>query len=277
MTTDPEVAVFVAVDADGWAGMAAGRWLDHELAVVALWGMWVDPRSRRHGLGRRLADAVHDWARDQGAAWLRVGVIDGLRLQDFYGLLGFEASRNTKPLPRDESQLQPCFLARPVALAGAVQQQPAHRLGAQGGVGGLPSPWHDHDRALHQDVPLAGEGFGVAHAGPGGPGYLEEARGSRPDSRPHAWCSGWLGFGYSSSTLMNEQPSKSGRRNHSSNTSKMAAAAVGPDPGAAARISRPAASPSSTAPRVARGTPARGPVWRRSDGTWSVAPLRSAR
>jgi GNAT superfamily N-acetyltransferase len=113
LTTDPEVAVFAAVDADGWAGMSAGRWFDHELAVVALWGMWVDPRSRRAGLGRRLVDAVHDWARDQGAAWLRVGVIDGLRLQDFYERLGFELTGETKPLPRDESQLA-VFLARPV-------------------------------------------------------------------------------------------------------------------------------------------------------------------
>ena len=113
LATDPEVAVFVAVDAGDWVGMAGGRWLDRERGIVQLWGMWVDPRSRGHELGRRLADAVRGWARLAGARRLRLGVIDGLCLQDFYERLGFELTGETMRLPRDESQLA-VFLGRPV-------------------------------------------------------------------------------------------------------------------------------------------------------------------
>ena len=95
--------------------MAAGRWFDHELGIVpAVGDVGRSALAGDHGLGRRLVDAVHDWARGQGAR-VAAGRRDrgGLRLQDFYERLGFELTGETKPLPRDESQLA-VFLARPV-------------------------------------------------------------------------------------------------------------------------------------------------------------------
>ena len=113
LASDADVAVFVAVEADDWVGMAGGRWFDRERGIVQLWGMWVVPALRRGGLGTRLVSEVEAWARSAGAHRLRVGVIDGLRLQAFYERLGFELTGERWPLPRDESQLA-LFLARPV-------------------------------------------------------------------------------------------------------------------------------------------------------------------
>jgi len=50
----------VAIDEEDWIGMAVGsRTGDDERAH--LYAMWVDPRSRRAGIGRRLVEAVLAW------------------------------------------------------------------------------------------------------------------------------------------------------------------------------------------------------------------------
>jgi hypothetical protein len=84
-----------------------------------------------------------------------------------------------------------------------------------------------------------------------------------------------FGSAISSSTLMNEQPSKSSRWNHSSKTSKIASRRS-PDRRLAARL-RAEASPGSSAARGARGTRARARPWSRSAGTGSSSRPRTGR
>jgi GNAT superfamily N-acetyltransferase len=69
-------ALFAAED-EGWAGIALGvRW-EEEPEVVHLYAMWVDPSSRRRGVGRALVEAVGEWARDLGIGRIVLRVTEG--------------------------------------------------------------------------------------------------------------------------------------------------------------------------------------------------------
>jgi GNAT superfamily N-acetyltransferase len=108
------VVVCVAIDDGRWVGMAAGRWFARERGIAQLWGMWVAPACRRQGIGERLVSAVRAWAAGHGARFLRLGLIEELpELATFYERLGFAATGETIPLPREPS-LTAIFLARPV-------------------------------------------------------------------------------------------------------------------------------------------------------------------
>jgi GNAT superfamily N-acetyltransferase len=59
-------ALFTAADEDDWLGVVGGFGrLDR--AEVQLISLWVDPRARGRGAGRKLIRAVAEWARDRGA------------------------------------------------------------------------------------------------------------------------------------------------------------------------------------------------------------------
>jgi GNAT superfamily N-acetyltransferase len=109
-------AVFIAAGGEAWVGMAAGGWFDREHAVAQLWGMWVDPARRGTGLGARLVSAVERWAAQSGARTLRLGVIDGLAVEEFYVRLGFTRTGETRSLSRDYTKTA-VFLTRPVSSA----------------------------------------------------------------------------------------------------------------------------------------------------------------
>jgi GNAT superfamily N-acetyltransferase len=107
-----KAGVYVAIDADSWIGMAAGRWFDHERGVVQLWGMWVEPGRRGERIGERLVGSVRGWATTHGARFMRLGVIDGSPAIPFYERLGFVLTGETKPLMRDPTVLA-VYMARP--------------------------------------------------------------------------------------------------------------------------------------------------------------------
>src|SRR5437867_3095831 len=68
--------LFAAED-EGWVGIALGvRW-EEEPEVVHLYAMWVDPSSRRRGVGRALVEAVAAWARDLGIGRIVLRVTEG--------------------------------------------------------------------------------------------------------------------------------------------------------------------------------------------------------
>jgi GNAT superfamily N-acetyltransferase len=93
--------VFVAVDADHVRGMAGGFVVDGDPASAMLWGMWVDPSRRGHGLAAQLVDAVIGWARDAGAQRLRLAVTDcdqALPAAALYRRLGFIDTGEREPL-----------------------------------------------------------------------------------------------------------------------------------------------------------------------------------
>jgi GNAT superfamily N-acetyltransferase len=98
--------VFVGVDGVDCVGMAGGFFDGEQTEVATLWGMWVDPRARRRGLGRDLVAAVSDWARERGAARVDLCVSGDPRSQpaaNLYGALGFAPTGERGCLASDPS------------------------------------------------------------------------------------------------------------------------------------------------------------------------------
>lgn len=101
----------VAVDGDEWIGMAVGsRTGDDECAH--LYAMWVEPRARRTGVGRRLVDAVLAWAGAEGATEIELGVTaSNPGAVRFYERLGF-ADTGERHALRDGSPLEVVVMRR---------------------------------------------------------------------------------------------------------------------------------------------------------------------
>ena len=133
----------------------------------------------------------------------------------------------------------------------AASSSSAHVAGAGGGL--RVALARGDDRALHQDVPLAGEAVGVLDRRPRR--RVDQVDADLGQVRDPGRADGVVAVVTSSITLMNEQPSKSSRANHSPKTSKIASSR---SRGSSARGGppRPAASRASSAPRGAPGTPA---------------------
>ena len=96
--------VYVADGGDALVGMAGG--FCPEEGVVMLWGMWVAPEARGRGLARQLVEAVIVWAREYGAATIRLDVTDDERAAPaaaLYRSLGFAPTGERAPLDSDPS------------------------------------------------------------------------------------------------------------------------------------------------------------------------------
>lgn len=109
-------AVFVAADCARALGMAGGFFADGERDTAVLWGMWVDPRARRAGLGQQLVEAVAAWAQESGAGRLRLAVTDCEASKPASGLyrkLGFAETGEREPLEWNPS-LTARVLSRPL-------------------------------------------------------------------------------------------------------------------------------------------------------------------
>ena len=93
-------------EAEGaWVGMAAGFRADDDPATIGLFGMWVAPEARGHGLGRRLVDEVVAWAQASGARAVRLGVIRGNGpAVELYRRAGFLLTDEHRPLRSDPSR-----------------------------------------------------------------------------------------------------------------------------------------------------------------------------
>jgi GNAT superfamily N-acetyltransferase len=105
-------AIFVA-DTEGTpVGVAAGIRRD-DPAERGLGAMWVAPPWRGREVAARLADAVIDWARRDGAA--RVGLwapADNPRARRFYERQGFRPTGSARPFPGhpDRSITEMCLV-----------------------------------------------------------------------------------------------------------------------------------------------------------------------
>jgi len=101
----------VAVDGGAWIGMAVGsRTGDDDRAH--LYAMWVDPRSRRSGVGRRLVEAVLAWAGAEGATEIQLGATAINRAAVvFYERLGF-ADTGERHALREGSALEVVVMRR---------------------------------------------------------------------------------------------------------------------------------------------------------------------
>jgi len=120
-----EAVGFVAMEGDRAVGFIAGRvgqYRDGEIhreacETVTMARAWVDPHSRRKGIGRALANAVESWACDKGAEILEVQVTEnnGPAIE-FYKELGFADTGRREPLLSNQT-LQIHFLSRSLHCA----------------------------------------------------------------------------------------------------------------------------------------------------------------
>jgi GNAT superfamily N-acetyltransferase len=107
-------AGFVADDA-GYAWATVTCFLCPRVPRRAyLTALWVDPRHRRAGLGRRLVEAVSAWAAARGADHLRLWLDDtNPAAACFYRALGFTPTGESQPITAASSDLQ-CAYQRPL-------------------------------------------------------------------------------------------------------------------------------------------------------------------
>ena len=97
-----ESVIFVAVEDGAAHGMAGG--FCPEPDVVMLWGMWVAQDARGRGLGRALVESVIGWARERGAAAIRLEVTDAEQARTaaaLYRSLGFAPTGERSSLDSD--------------------------------------------------------------------------------------------------------------------------------------------------------------------------------
>ena len=86
---------FVAFDGDTAVGMIDVRVRNYaegapDLCAPYVEDLWVDPDYRRQGVAARLLDAVEQWARAQGFAWLGSDArLDNAQSHDWHRASGF--------------------------------------------------------------------------------------------------------------------------------------------------------------------------------------------
>ena len=80
-------------------GLAWGRIDPASPSIAHLYQMWASPEARGLGIGRRLLDAVIDWARRQGASTVELGVTVGNGpAAGLYAAAGFRVVGDPEPL-----------------------------------------------------------------------------------------------------------------------------------------------------------------------------------
>jgi GNAT superfamily N-acetyltransferase len=95
----------VAEDDEGWRGLVRMSFEDVDRSVSDLQSMWVDPVRRGQGIAGRLLAVGVDWAREQGATSVRLGVVDGnSTAQLLYERSGFVLTGDTEPLRSDTTK-----------------------------------------------------------------------------------------------------------------------------------------------------------------------------
>lgn len=103
---------FVVVADRTWLGMASAFLQPDEPGTAEMVQMWVEPRSRGLGLGRRLVDAVADWARKRGVTRLKASVTEGnVAAESLYAAVGFRPTGEQRALASNPS-LREVGLAR---------------------------------------------------------------------------------------------------------------------------------------------------------------------
>ena len=106
---------YLALDGNIPCGIAAG-FLDQENQTRAhLVSMWVAPTHRRSGVGRRLVEAIIEWARARGRRSLELIVTSNNdAAKNFYQRLGFTMTGKTTPY-RNDAALNDVEMVRSIA------------------------------------------------------------------------------------------------------------------------------------------------------------------
>ena len=104
LITPPVRTAFLAHDEKGVCGFVC---VDSALAeappnTAVVSRLWVAPRQRGSGLGRRLMEIVTEWAREKRAGLLALGVTEmNIQAMDFYEHLGYTDTGMRFPWPPD--------------------------------------------------------------------------------------------------------------------------------------------------------------------------------
>jgi len=90
----------VAADGDDWCGLAGGYVPPEAPDTVEFVSLWVNPSYRRSGIATGLLEGVREWARERGAARVRLYVTEtNLAARRLYVRAGFRETGYTEPLP----------------------------------------------------------------------------------------------------------------------------------------------------------------------------------
>jgi GNAT superfamily N-acetyltransferase len=115
----------LAVDGGRALGMTSAR-IEERPGTAHLLGMWVAPEARGRGVGRRLIDAIVDWAREREIHELELWVTDANDPANaLYGNSGFRPTGERQPLPSDPSIMESklvCDLSRQGAHSGIAEK-----------------------------------------------------------------------------------------------------------------------------------------------------------
>jgi GNAT superfamily N-acetyltransferase len=96
----------LAVDGGRALGMTSAR-IEERPGTAHLLGMWVAPEARGRGVGRRLIDAIVEWAREREIHELGLWVTDANDpAHALYGNSGFRSTGERQPLPSDPSIME---------------------------------------------------------------------------------------------------------------------------------------------------------------------------
>jgi ribosomal protein S18 acetylase RimI-like enzyme len=99
-----EQVTLVALDGDRWVGMGVCVMRSDDPQSSDVFAMWVQPESRRAGVGRQLLEALTAWASSKGAHEIRLTVTEGnTSAIGLYEAAGFESTRAAGPLRADSS------------------------------------------------------------------------------------------------------------------------------------------------------------------------------
>jgi GNAT superfamily N-acetyltransferase len=101
-------ATFLALDGDDVVGIAGGFEWEGTLDLVS---MWTSPAVRRQGVGRRLVEAVLEWAGDRDInLWVTRGNDPA---HELYLDMGFVDTDEVQPLPSDPCKDELRMVRRP--------------------------------------------------------------------------------------------------------------------------------------------------------------------
>lgn len=96
----------LAVEGGRALGMTSAR-IEERPGTAHLLGMWVAPEARGRGVGRRLIDAIVEWAREREIRELGLWVTDANDpAHALYGNSGFRSTGERQPLPSDPSIME---------------------------------------------------------------------------------------------------------------------------------------------------------------------------
>lgn len=104
---------YLAFDGDHCCGLVACYTAEQKSESAHVISMWVDPGSRRAGVGQALIQALIVWARGRQLGELRLTVTSVNKgAMSFYERLGFRRTGKTEPYPND-----PAIVEYEMALA----------------------------------------------------------------------------------------------------------------------------------------------------------------